>query len=99
MDAEPHLTAQEWRPAMLVMSRRKDEKIVFPGLGITVTLLNVKGNTARIGIDAPREITILRDELAIRESPSTFAYTNDLVAIFVGQFTCQRRRECRIPAK
>ena len=53
---------------MLVMSRRKDEKIVFPGLGITVTLLNVRGNTARIGIDAPREISVLRDEIAADDS-------------------------------
>lgn len=49
---------------MLVMSRRQDQKIVFPGLGITVTLLQVKGNTARLGIDAPREIRVLRDEIS-----------------------------------
>lgn len=48
---------------MLVMSRRKDQKIVFPGLGITVTLIGVRGNTARLGIDAPRDVTILREEI------------------------------------
>ena len=56
---------------MLVMSRRKDEKIVFPGIGITITLVNVRGNTARIGIDAPREITILRDEVGRRNNHGT----------------------------
>jgi len=49
---------------MLVMSRRKDQKIVFPALGITVTLLNVKGNTARVGVDAPSDIVVLREEIA-----------------------------------
>lgn len=49
---------------MLVMSRRKDQKIVFPGLGITVTLVGVRGNTARLGVDAPRDIDVLREEIA-----------------------------------
>ena len=49
---------------MLVMSRRKEEKIVFPDLGITITLVSIRGNTARLGIDAPREITVLREEVA-----------------------------------
>lgn len=55
---------------MLVMSRREDQKIVFPGLGITVTLLQVKGSTARLGIDAPREIRVLRDEISDPPSQS-----------------------------
>ena len=60
----------EGKPAMLVMSRRKDQKIVFPTLGITVTLLNVQGNAARLGIDAPREVSILREEIADKFRPA-----------------------------
>jgi carbon storage regulator CsrA len=49
---------------MLVLSRRKGEKIVFPTIGVELELLKVQGNTARLGIEAPQHIKILRDELA-----------------------------------
>ena len=49
---------------MLVLSRRKGEKIVFPNIGVELELLKVQGNTARLGIVAPQHIKILRDELA-----------------------------------
>jgi carbon storage regulator CsrA len=49
---------------MLVLSRRTNEKIVFPGLDISVQLLSIQGNVARIGIEAPPDVKVLRDELA-----------------------------------
>lgn len=48
---------------MLVLSRRCDEKIVFPGLNITVKILQIKGHQVKIGIDAPASVVILRQEL------------------------------------
>ena len=48
---------------MLVLSRRTEEKVVFPALGITVQILNIKPHQVKIGIDAPRSVTILRQEL------------------------------------
>lgn len=48
---------------MLVLSRRKNEEIIFPDLGITVEVVHVKGSTVRLGIKAPKEIRILRGEL------------------------------------
>ena len=45
---------------MLVLSRRNNEKIVLPGLGITITILESKSNKVSIGIDAPREVQITR---------------------------------------
>ena len=48
---------------MLVLSRRANEKIVFPNLGITVDVLSIKGNSARLGIEAPANVTVMRDEL------------------------------------
>ena len=47
---------------MLVLSRRKDEKIVIDG-GIVITIVDVRGSTVRIGIEAPKEIKVLRGEL------------------------------------
>ncbi len=49
---------------MLVLSRRTNEKIIFPGLDISVQLLSIQGNVARIGIEAPPDVKVLRDELA-----------------------------------
>ena len=48
---------------MLVVTRRPSERIVFPSLGITVHLLKWAKGSARIGIEAPPEIPILRNEL------------------------------------
>jgi carbon storage regulator CsrA len=51
---------------MLVLSRRPDEKVLFPGINIAVQVLSVRGSKVRLGIDAPPEVTILRDELQDR---------------------------------
>jgi len=55
---------------MLVLSRREGEKLVFPHLGITLEVLHVRGNAARLGIQAPPNVVILRDELC-KEGQST----------------------------
>ena len=48
---------------MLVLSRRIKETIRFPQLGISVSIVSVKGNRVQVGVDAPAEIQILRKEL------------------------------------
>jgi carbon storage regulator CsrA len=48
---------------MLVLSRRPNQKILFPNLGISVEILRVDGKAVRIGVDAPREIRVLRDDI------------------------------------
>lgn len=47
---------------MLVLSRRVNESIVI-GSNIVVTVLEVKGDHVRIGIDAPRDISVHRQEV------------------------------------
>lgn len=47
---------------MLVLSRKQSESIVI-GDRITVTILRLKGNTVRVGIEAPDDVPILRGEL------------------------------------
>jgi carbon storage regulator len=47
---------------MLVLTRKPEEKIVIGG-NITITLLSCDGNRVRIGIEAPREVGVLRAEL------------------------------------
>ena len=48
---------------MLVLSRRENQKVLFPNLGITVEIVGFKGSNVKLGIDAPPEIRILRSEL------------------------------------
>jgi carbon storage regulator CsrA len=48
---------------MLVLSRRENETIVFPTLGISIELLRLRGAAAKIGIDAPEDVPIKRGEL------------------------------------
>jgi len=47
---------------MLVLTRKLQQQIKI-GSEITVTILKVKGNTVRVGIDAPREVRVVRGEL------------------------------------
>ena len=47
---------------MLVLTRRTEESVVIGG-NIVITVLGVEGEKVKLGIDAPREVTILRSEL------------------------------------
>lgn len=47
---------------MLVLSRQKDESIVI-GDDIVITIVDVRGDKVRLGINAPREISVHRQEI------------------------------------
>lgn len=49
---------------MLVLSRKKDQKIRI-GKSIVITVLKVHGNCVSLGIEAPLDELILREELTI----------------------------------
>ncbi|MEQ1905061.1 MAG: carbon storage regulator [Pirellulaceae bacterium] len=51
---------------MLVLSRKIQQEIVI-GENVRITVLQIKGNTVRIGIDAPREVRVVRGELPAKE--------------------------------
>ncbi|MBA2115101.1 carbon storage regulator [Bremerella alba] len=51
---------------MLVLTRKQQQQIHI-GEGVTITILKVKGNTVRIGIDAPNDVKIVRAELEPEE--------------------------------
>jgi carbon storage regulator len=48
---------------MLVLSRRLGQAVVVPGLDITVRVIAIKGGAVRIGIEAPPDVKVLREEL------------------------------------
>ena len=52
---------------MLVLTRKADEQILI-GDDIKITLIRVRGNSVRIGIDAPREVRVVRGELEAFDS-------------------------------
>lgn len=47
---------------MLVLSRKKDEKIVI-GDSISIMVIDIRGDKVRLGIEAPREVTVHRQEV------------------------------------
>jgi carbon storage regulator len=47
---------------MLILSRRPGESLTI-GDDVVVTVVGVKGNQIRLGITAPREVLVLRDEV------------------------------------
>ena len=53
---------------MLVLSRRVHEKIVLPGLGVTLMVISIKGTIVRLGIEAPPDVQVLREEIADRHA-------------------------------
>ena len=48
---------------MLVLSRKIGERIVLPGCGVTLTVLQVCGNSVRLGVTAPADVAVHREEV------------------------------------
>jgi carbon storage regulator CsrA len=48
---------------VLVLTRRSKDKISFPQVGITVHFIRVQAGQVKVGVDAPRDVAIIRDEV------------------------------------
>jgi carbon storage regulator len=48
---------------MLVLSRKVGEQIRVPLCDLTVTVIAIRGNAVRLGISAPDEVTVYREEI------------------------------------
>jgi len=51
---------------MLVLTRKLQERIQI-GDDITITVVQIKGNRVRVGVEAPKNVRVVRGELAERE--------------------------------
>lgn len=47
---------------MLVLSRKKDEKIRI-GDEVTITVIEIRGDKVRLGIEAPKDVVVHREEI------------------------------------
>ncbi len=71
---------------MLVLSRHRDESIIIAG-NIVVTVVDIRGDKVRLGIDAPREVPVHRQEVfdAIQRENQQASQMDPKVARDVGR--------------
>jgi carbon storage regulator len=60
---------------MLVLSRKETQRIRL-GDSIVVTIVKISGDKVRVGIEAPADVLVLRDELEVRSVPAQSAAVN-----------------------
>ena len=92
---------------MLVLSRKENEKVVFPNLGIAVQILRVAGGKARLGVEAPHDVSVVRHEIASEEQLADFTkqltrsaegashkLRNELQTVLLGLCLIQKQLAC-----
>jgi carbon storage regulator CsrA len=94
---------------MLVLSRKETEKVLFPHLGIAVQILRVAGGKARLGIEAPDDVSVVRREIASEDQLAEFAQQlsqsaasgshklrNELQTVLLGLCLIQKQLACNL---
>ena len=81
---------------MLVLSRRAQQEILFPNLGIRINVLKVQGKLVKLGIDAPPDVPVLRKEVndkldATDEAETEHRRRNELNLLHLQVASLQRR--------
>ena len=63
---------------MLILTRRISESVVI-GDNVKITVLGVKGNQVRLGIDAPKDVSVHREEIYLRIQSENAQQEDDTV--------------------
>ena len=66
---------------MLILRRKKNESLLI-GENIRVTILECASDGVRLAIDAPKQISILREELSEAEQINKTAITPDMSSVY-----------------
>lgn len=70
---------------MLILTRREGESVLI-GDQVTITVLRVKGNQVRLGVNAPKDVAVQREEISERvrtevtEATSTVSAASSVAA-------------------
>jgi carbon storage regulator len=62
--------------AMLILSRRVGESVMI-GDDVAITVLRVKGNQVRLGVNAPKTVSVQREEISDRVRANAGAVLDD----------------------
>lgn len=72
MDLQETEAISRERRTMLVLSRKTNESIVI-GENVTVTVVEIRGDKVRLGIDAPEAVSVDRQEIRARKKAEAAA--------------------------
>jgi carbon storage regulator CsrA len=86
---------------MLVLSRKEDQRVVIPGLGISIKVVRCKNSSVTLGFDAPPEIRIVRDEIGHGlsvQDPSLGKFMEDTVQAYPNEQRHEARNQFNVVA-
>ena len=81
---------------MLILRRKKDESILI-GDNIRITVIECAGDGVRLAIAAPKQISILREELSEAEQSNKNASTPNIDSVMMLKSILKRKNPVREP--
>ena len=81
---------------MLILRRKKDESILI-GDNIRITVIECAGDGVRLAIDAPKQISILREELSETEQSNKNASTPNIDSVMMLKSILKRKNPVQEP--